>query len=83
MKVGQVYVIALAEGARRGTALMALLILPLAVPLLIFGTLASQSDRGIISAHLMLLGAVFALLLALAPLIAASALKIGESDTIL
>ena len=27
--------------ARRGTALMALLILPLAVPLLIFGTLAS------------------------------------------
>jgi predicted permease len=48
---------------------MALLILPLAVPLLIFGTLASQSDRGIISPHLMLLGAVFALLLALAPLV--------------
>jgi predicted permease len=50
---------ALAEGARRGTALMALLILPLAVPLLIFGTLASQSDRGIISPHLMLLGRRF------------------------
>ena len=72
---------ALAEGARRGTALMALLILPLAVPLLIFGTLASQSDRGIISPHLMLLGAVFTLLLALAPLVAASALEIGETDT--
>jgi len=72
---------ALAEGARRGTALMALLILPLAVPLLIFGTLASQSDRGIISPHLMLLGAVFALLLALAPLVAASALEIGETET--
>ena len=72
---------ALAEGARRGTALMALLILPLAVPLLIFGTLASQSDRGIISPHLMLLGAVFALLLALAPLVAASALEIGEIET--
>ena len=72
---------ALAEGARRGTALMALLILPLAVPLLIFGTLASQSDCDIISPHLMLLGAVFALLLALAPLVAASTLKIGESET--
>ena len=55
--------------------------LPLAVPLLIFGTLASQSDRGIISPHLMLLGAVFALLLALAPLVAASALEIGETET--
>ena len=60
---------------------MALLILPLAVPLLIFGTLATQSDRGIISPQLMLLGAVFALLLALAPLVAASALEISETDT--
>ena len=72
---------ALAEGARRGGALMALLILPLAVPLLIFGTLASQSADGIISPHLMLLGAVFALLLALAPLVAASALEISETET--
>ena len=72
---------ALAEGARRGGALMALLILPLAVPLLIFGTLASQSEDGIISPHLMLLGAVFAVLLALAPLVAASALEIGETET--
>ena len=72
---------ALAEGARRGGALMALLILPLAVPLLIFGTLASQSADGIISPHLMLLGAVFAVLLALAPLVAASALEIGETET--
>lgn len=72
---------ALAEGARRGGALMALLILPLAVPLLIFGTLASQSEDGIISPHLMLLGAVFAVLLAVAPLVAASALEIGETET--
>jgi len=72
---------ALAEGARRGGALMALLILPLAVPLLIFGTLASQSEDGIISPHLMLLGAVFAVLLALAPLVAASAFEIGETET--
>jgi heme exporter protein B len=72
---------ALAEGARRGGALMALLILPLAVPLLIFGTLASQSEDGIISPHLMLLGAVFSVLLALAPFVAASALEIGETET--
>ena len=72
---------ALAEGARRGAALMALLILPLAIPLLIFGTLASQSETGIISPHLMLLGAVFAVLLAVAPLVAASALEIGENET--
>ena len=72
---------ALAEGARRGAALMALLILPLAVPLLIFGTLASQSETGIISPHLMLLGAVFVVLLAIAPLVAASALEIGETET--
>ena len=72
---------ALAEGARRGTALMALLILPMAVPLLIFGTLASQSETGIISPHLMLLGAVFLVFLALAPLVAAAALEIGETET--
>ena len=72
---------ALAEGARRGAALMALLILPLAVPLLIFGTLASQSETGIISPHLMLLGAVFLVFLALAPLVAAAALEIGETET--
>ena len=72
---------ALSEGARRGSALMALLILPLAVPLLIFGTLASQSETGIINPHLMLLGAVFAVLLAIAPLVAACALEIGETET--
>jgi heme exporter protein B len=72
---------ALAEGARRGAALMALLILPLTVPLLIFGTLASQSETGIISPHLMLLGAVFLVLLAIAPLVAAIALEIGETET--
>lgn len=72
---------ALVEGARRGSTLMALLILPLAVPLLIFGTLASQSEIDIINPHLMLLGAVFAVLLAIAPLVAASALEIGENET--
>ena len=64
----------LAQGARRGGALMALLVLPLAVPILIFGVLASASAT-LISPHLMLLGAVVAILLALAPLIGAAALR--------
>ena len=72
---------ALAEGARRSSALIAILVLPLAVPVLIFGALAAAMDDGIISPHLMLLGAVLALLLAMAPLVAATALKIGETES--
>jgi heme exporter protein B len=71
----------LAEGARRGGALMAILVLPLAVPVLIFGALAATHDDGIVSPHLMLLGAMLALLLALAPLVAAGALQIGETES--
>ena len=48
---------------------------------LIFGTLAAAIDDGVISPHLMLLGAMLALLLALAPLVAATALKIGETES--
>ena len=72
---------ALAEGARRSNALIALLVLPLSVPVLIFGTLAATANDGVISPHLMLLGAMLALLLAMAPLVAATALKIGETET--
>ena len=72
---------ALAEGARRGGALIAMLVLPLAVPVLIFGALAADADDGIINPHLMLLGAMLALLLAMAPLVAATALKIGETES--
>jgi heme exporter protein B len=72
---------ALAEGARHAGTLLALLVLPLAVPILIFGALASNHDSGIISSHLMLLGAVLAVLLAIAPLVAASALGNGETET--
>ena len=72
---------ALAEGARRSSALIAILVLPLAVPMLIFGTLAAAADDGVVSPHLMLLGAMLALLLAMAPLVAASALKINETDS--
>ncbi|MEK9851205.1 MAG: heme exporter protein CcmB, partial [Candidatus Puniceispirillum sp.] len=72
---------ALAEGARRSGTLLALLALPLAVPVLIFGALASGANDRIVTPHLMLLGAVFTVLLALAPLVAASALEIGETET--
>ena len=71
---------ALAEGARRGGALMAILVLPLAVPVLIFGALAAATKDAIVSPHLMLLGAMLALLMAMAPLVAAAALKIGETE---
>ena len=72
---------ALAEGARRSNALIAILVLPLTVPVLIFGALAANTDDGVISPHLMLLGAMLALLLAMAPLVAATALKIGETES--
>ena len=72
---------ALAEGARRSNALIALLVLPLTVPVLIFGALAAATDDGVISPHLMLLGAMLALLLVISPLVAAIALKIGETES--
>ena len=73
---------ALTEGARGGGGLMAVLVLPLAMPVLIFGSLASTTpDGGILSPHLMLLGAVLAVLLAGAPFIAAAALAETESES--
>ena len=72
---------ALAEGARRSNALIAILVLPLTVPVLIFGALAAATDDGVISPHLMLLGAMLALLLVISPLVAATALKIGETES--
>ena len=73
---------ALTEGARGGNGLLAVLVLPLAVPVLIFGVLASTpADGGIVTPHLMLLGAVLLVLLALAPLVAAMALAEAEAET--
>jgi len=73
---------ALTEGARGGGGLMAVLVLPLALPVLIFGVLASvPEDGGLVTPHLMLLGAVLLVLLALAPLVAASALAETEAET--
>ena len=73
---------ALTEGARGGGGLMALLVLPPAMPVLIFGALASTPEDGrVISPHLMLLGAVLAVLLAIAPFITAAALAESESES--
>ena len=72
---------ALAEGARRSGALIVILVLPLAMPVLIFGALAATADDGIVSPSMMLLGAMLALLLAMAPIVAATALKIGENES--
>ena len=68
---------ALVLGARRGGVLIALLVLPLYIPVLIFAVaavdavLTGQSARP----HLLLLGAILAAALPLAPLSAAAALR--------
>ncbi len=71
----------LASGARQAGGLMALLVLPLALPVLIFGVLASQPEAGIfMSPHLKLLAAVLMVLLAIAPPVAAAALAEADDD---
>jgi len=68
---------ALVLGARRGGVLVALLVLPLYIPVLIFAVsavdavLTGQTPRP----HLLLLGAILAVALPLAPLSAAAALR--------
>ncbi|NCF48443.1 MAG: heme exporter protein CcmB [Bacteroidetes bacterium] len=72
---------ALTEGARNGGGLLAVLVLPLAVPILIFGALASQpQDGAVISPHLLLLLAVLTVLLALTPVITSLALAECEAE---
>lgn len=68
---------ALVLGARRGGVLLALLILPLYIPVLIFAVAAvDAAGYGFpVRPHLMLLGGLFAGALALAPWTAASALR--------
>jgi heme exporter protein B len=68
---------ALTLGARRGGILIPLLILPLAVPVLIFGILAVDAALGQLSArpHLLLLGAFLTGSLVLAPWATAAALR--------
>jgi len=69
-------VAALTAGLRRSGALAGLLILPLAVPLLIFG--ASYVERGNDAGALQLLGAASLLLLAGAPFVAGAAIRAGR-----
>ncbi len=70
-------VAALSLGARRAGSLMALLALPLYAPALIFGVSAVEATVSGMPArpHLLLLGALLALTLALAPFATAKALR--------
>lgn len=70
---------ALTVGVSRGGILLSLLVLPLAVPVLVFGAgaVAAAADGFETGAALSLLAAILALALALAPLAAAAALRIG------
>ncbi|MEK9721301.1 MAG: heme exporter protein CcmB, partial [Quisquiliibacterium sp.] len=70
---------ALTLGTRAGGALLALLLLPLAVPVLIFGAGAAESySAGLgAQAHLSLLGAALILAWVLGPLASAAAVKIA------
>jgi heme exporter protein B len=68
---------ALSLGARRGGVLLSLLVLPLYIPVLIFGVAAIEAAIGGFGArpHLLLLGALLAGAGVLAPLAAAAALR--------
>ena len=68
---------ALTLGARRGGVLIPLLVLPLYVPVLIFGVSAVDADLAGLSSkpHLLLLGALLALALPLAALASAAAVR--------
>lgn len=70
---------ALTVGVRGAGVLLSLLVLPLVVPVLIFGAGAvGASEAGLgAAAHFSLLGAMLALALVLAPLAAAAALRIA------
>lgn len=69
---------ALTVGLRKGGVLLALLVLPLFIPVLIFGSSSVLAAEGgfPVQAHLSLLGALFLLALALAPLAIATSLRI-------
>ena len=70
---------ALSVGLRGAGMLLSLLVLPLCVPVLIFGAGAVSADMaGLgIAGHFSLLGALFAVALVAAPIVAATALRIA------
>lgn len=73
---------ALTVGLRAGGVLLSLLIIPLYIPVLIFGTgtVIAAGDGAAVSGHLALMGAFLVLALTLAPFAAAAALKISLSN---
>lgn len=74
---------ALTVGLRGGGVLLSLLVLPLYIPVLIFGTgTVGAAAEGIpVTGYLAILGAISAITLVLAPLAAAAALKISVANT--
>ncbi|MEE9318883.1 MAG: heme exporter protein CcmB [Granulosicoccus sp.] len=72
---------ALTVSLNQSGVLLSLLVLPLSVPVLIFGAGAVVAAASMLPVlgHLSLLAAMFALALALAPLAAAAALRVGVS----
>ncbi|MEO7579841.1 MAG: heme exporter protein CcmB [Massilia sp.] len=69
---------ALTLGLRGGGVLVALLVLPLSAPVLIFGASAAAADPATCQPQLMLLGGLLAASLALAPLATGAALRIAH-----
>jgi len=71
---------ALVLGARRGGVLLALLVLPLFIPVLIFGVGAVEAGLGGYAArpHLMILGGLLILAAALCPAATAAALRLAN-----
>ncbi len=72
----------LTVGLRKGGVLITLLVLPLYIPVLIFGTAAVQAASGglPIAGYLAILGAILILGIVLAPLAIAAALRISVSS---
>jgi len=73
--------VALVTGLRRGGALLALLVLPLYMPVLIFGAHAVDAAASgfPVTGQLLILGAMLALAATLAPIAAAAALRISTA----
>lgn len=74
---------ALTLGLRSGGVLLSLLVIPLYIPVLIFGTgtVMAAVDGAPVGAYLALMGAFLVLALTLAPFAAAAALKISLSNS--
>ena len=68
---------ALTLGSKRGNVLISLLVVPLIIPVLIFGTAAIEAaiNDYPTTQHLMLLGAFFLIALVFSPIATASALR--------